>query len=930
MKNSWIKIVIMSLMFVHNNALAGVDRLSLAGRWSVALDSMDVGTAAQWYQKHFTDSITLPGTLCDGGYGKPCTLQPAMTKEVFQNLKRTFDYVGAAWYSRQITIPKHWKGKRIFLRLERVLWTSDVWVNGQKVGNTGESLSTPHCYELTGSLKAGKVNTICIRIDNRKRYDMSVRDMAHAYTNETQTLWNGILGDLSLTAKTDVFIDRLTLTPDIDAGKVRVKIALSNTKPISNKSRITLTIQSPNGNYLPKQSMKVEGTSLETELAVPAAQLWDEFSPKVYRLTAELTTPQGTDVCVSSFGMRKLSTNDALLHINGRRMFLRGTLESCVFPLTGYPPTDESGWQKVFQRARLFGLNHLRFHSWCPPEAAFALADKMGLYLQIELPVWTLNLGANKPTADFLKQEAFSIIAAYGNHPSFCFLSMGNELEGDFDWLHRLVNDLRSIDQRHLYTTTTYTFQKGHGGWPETTDDFFITQKTDKGWVRGQGVFEDEAPSFKANYSVSIEHLPVPIVSHEIGQYSVYPDLRSIHKFTGNLKPLNLVSVADDLRRKGRLNRADNYTAASGKFAALLYKEEIERALRTPHFSGFQLLGLSDYPGQSTALVGLVDVFWDDKGILSPAQFRSFCSEVVPLALFDKATYTNNETFTAQLRVANFSRSELENTVAEWSLTNQQGAIIAAGKLKPATITVGNETEIGRLSVPLSSIQSACQLTLRVALSGTQNGTTDKKEYANAWKIWIYPQSTPSTSTTALYTRDFNEAAAALAAGKSVLFNPELSDIKGVKGRFLPVFWSPVHFPDQPGTMGILCQPNHPALADFPTEEHSDWQWRDICVNAVTMNLDSISATTEPIVGMIDNFFANRNLALVFEAKVGTGRLIVCSADLDDSNKPRPEAHQLKYSLLKYMETEAFAPTLCLEIDQIEGLLKMREKRTLR
>lgn len=927
MKNWWIEIIVLSLSLVHNGALAGVDRLSLAGKWSVALDSMDVGMAEQWAQKHFADSLSLPGTLCDAGYGTPCTLQPAMAKEVFQNLKRTFDYVGAAWYSRQIAIPKDWKNKRIFLRLERVLWTSDVWVNGQKVGHTGESLSVSHCFELTGFLKVGRVNAICIRIDNRKRYDMSVRDMAHAYTNETQTLWNGILGDLSLTAKTDVFIDHLTLTPDVAASKVRVKIQLSNTKPVSNHSRITLTLQSPDGNMLPKRTVEVKGTSLETELAVPAAQFWDEFSPKVYKLTAELTTPQGVDVCTSSFGMRRLSTDDALLHINGRRMFLRGTLESCVFPLTGYPPTDESGWQKVFLRARLFGLNHLRFHSWCPPEAAFTLADKMGLYLQIELPVWTLNFGADKPTAEFLKQEAFSIIAAYGNHPSFCFFSMGNELEGDFDLLHRLVNDLRSIDQRRLYTTSTYTFQKGHGGWPETTDDYFITQKTDKGWVRGQGVFENEAPSFKENYSQAIANLPVPIVSHEIGQYSVYPDLRSIGKFTGNLRPLNFVSVRNDLRRKGRIDRADRYTAASGKFAALLYKEEIERALRTPHFSGFQLLGLSDYPGQSTALVGLVDVFWDDKGILSPSQFRSFCSEVVPLALFDKATYTNNETFTAQLCVANFGASDMENATAEWSLINQQGTIIAKGKTIPANIPIGNNAEIGQLSVPLLGIQSASQLTLQVVLSGTHGETTSEKTYSNTWKIWVYPQSLPATSTTVCYTRDFNEAAAALAAGHRVLFNPELGDIKGVKGRFLPVFWSPVHFPDQPGTMGILCRPEHPALANFPTAEHSDWQWRDICVNAMTMNLDSISPVAEPIVGMIDNFFANRNLALVFEANVGAGRLIVCSADLSESNKPRPEARQLKYSLLKYMETASFAPTLRIDINQLKTLLSNKETR---
>jgi len=914
-----IATILLSLPLVILAAQADGDRLSLAGKWGVWLDSTDVGMAAKELGS-LTDSISLPGTLCDAGYGTPCTLKPAMTKEVFQNLKRKYDYVGAAWYNRQVDIPKSWKDKRIFLRLERVQWTSVVWVNGTRVDGMHESLSVPHCYELTRLLHAGKTNTVSIRIDNRKQHDMSVRDMAHAYTNETQTLWNGILGDISLTAKPDAHIEQLTLTPDVDGGRVRVAVRLSATKALPRRSRLTLTLKTPDGQVLPAKTVAVDSMDVETELPVPDAQLWDEYSPKLYSLTAELATPRGSDISTSTFGMRKLSTDDALLHINGRRLFLRGTLESCVFPLTGYPPTDEAGWLKVFQRARQYGLNHLRFHSWCPPEAAFTLADKMGFYLQIELPVWTLNLGADRPTTDFLRREALDIVRTYGNHPSFCFLSMGNELEGDFGLLHDMVSRLRAIDGRHLYTSTTFTFQKGHGGWPESVDDYFITQQTNKGWVRGQGVFEDKTPTFNTDYSASIEGLPVPIVSHEIGQYSVYPDLGSIGKYTGNLIPLNFMSVADDLRRKGRLGMAGRYTSATCQFATLLYKEEIERALRTPKFSGFQLLGLSDYPGQSTALVGVVDVFWDDKAAdggqgnapCDAATFSSFCSDIVPLATFDKAVYLNDETFTANLQVANFSATTLGQAVVEWTLSDTRGTVVASGETTAQDIKIGSSDLLGQISVPLESVHDASQLTLSVRLRGTARH--------NSWKIWVYPKQLPETATDVVYTRQWSEAQAALAKGRNVLFNPELKDVKGVKGRFLPVFWSPVHFPDQPGTMGILCRPEHPALTHFPTEEHSDWQWRDICVNAVTMNLDGINGLSEPIVGMVDNFFANRNLALVIEARCMEGKLVVCSTDLGNANASRPEARQLRYSLEKYMASEAFAPTSRITPEQLKSL----------
>jgi len=232
-------------------------------------------------------------------------------------------------------------------------------------------------------------------------------------------------------------------------------------------------------------------------------------------------------------------------------------LECSIFPLTGHPPLDEAGWKKVFGAAREYGLNHLRFHSWCPPEAAFAAADKMGMYLQVELPNWSLTFGKDQSMVNFINEEADNIIREYGNHPSFVLWSMGNELEGDFDLLTDLVTRLKNKDPRHLYTTTTYSFQKGHGLQPETVDDFYITQNTEKGWVRGQGVFDQLSPDFKTDYTNSIDHITIPMVSHEIGQYSVFPDMKEIEKYKGVLTPVNFIAVKNDLEKKGLLAKAE-------------------------------------------------------------------------------------------------------------------------------------------------------------------------------------------------------------------------------------------------------------------------------------------------------------------------------------------------------------------------------------
>lgn len=896
---------------------AANDTLDLSGPWTVALDSLDRGLDEQWYNRTLANPISLPGTLCDAGYGTPCSLQPEMEKEVFLNLKRKYDYVGPAWYRKEIRIPAGWEGKRVGLSLERVLWQSRLWVNGHEAGQGNESLTTPHRFDLSGLLRPGQVNVLVLRIDNRKRHDISVRDLAHAYTNDTQTMWNGVLGRMVLEAKDEASIGELRLVPDVDGSRVEVRVRLEG-EASRLPGQLVFSVKSPSGQALPERKVAVAGAETVFTYPIPDPQLWDEFNPALYQATARLEAPDGRtlDVEREDFGLRKLTQEDALLHINGRRLFLRGTLECCIFPLTGYPPTGRQGWQKVFATARSYGLNHLRFHSWCPPEAAFEVADRMGFYLQVELPVWSLTLGQDKGTLDFMADEAGRIMREYGNHPSFCFWSLGNELQSDFTALDSLLVSMKREDPRHLYTTTSFTFEKGHGDWPEPHDDFWVSQWTRQGWVRGQGVFDDYPASFDQDFSAAVKGLPVPIVTHEVGQYSVYPDLKETAKYTGNLLPLNFMAVAADLERKGRSGWAEENLQASGRLAAILYKEEIERALKTPGSSGFQLLDLHDFPGQGTALVGLLNAFWDSKGLITPERFRRFCSPVVPLARFAKATYTNDETLDVSFEVANFGAGTLAGSLPAWSLTRPDGSIVAQGTCPRQDIPVGNALPLGKARIPLAQVEEAECLTLSLWIDGT--------EHANDWHVWVYPKTLDDGpgGDEVLYTRSFAEAGRALQEGRKVLLNPGLRQVQGLEGKFVQVFWSPVHFPNQPGTMGVACDPGHPAFSRFPTEGHSDWQWWDICKNARTMVLDSLGADVKPLIRMVDNFYKNRSLALAFEARVGKGRLLMCSTDLGTRLDERPVARQLRHSLLEYMRSPAFDPQAVLDFGQVERQLR--------
>ena len=840
-------------------------RLDLSGEWKVSLNNRG------------NQTIMLPNTLDGAGIGEPNTLSPALTKPQLSRLTRKHSFIGEAKYQREITITKEMAGKPLELLLERVMWRSRLLIDGQDAGQIQESLVSPHVFHIKG-LTEGK-HTLTLFIDNRKLHEISVDNLAHSYTNDTQIMWNGVLGRMELNVAP--VITDVQIYPDIEKQQVSIKVRGSAADygfTLDGCSVVPTKVG--DGEYvLPISNMK----------------LWDEFTPNLYTLTA--TTLPSSSLSVS-FGMRSFKAKGNRLLINGNPTFLRGTLECCIFPLTGTPPTDERGWMKVFTTAREYGLNHLRFHSWCPPEAAFRVADKMGFYCQVELPNWSLKVNQDSATAKFLYQEFDNIIRNYGNHPSLCIISCGNELQPDFKFLNELTLYMKTQDPRHLYVTSTFTFEKGHGVKQEPEDDIFITQWTDNGWVRGQGVFDERVPDFKSDYREAAKNITVPLVSHEIGQYSVYPNIKEIDKYTGILDPLNFKAIRNDLQKKGLLHKADDYLKASGKLAVILYKEEIERAMKTPQQSGFQLLDLHDFPGQGTALVGLLDAFWDSKGLVEPQRFREACAPVVPLAQFDKAVWKADETFTARVDIANYSLESMEGKTICWQLTDEMGDVYAEGSGK-------------NISISLNKVSEAKRLELIVSIKDTP--------WRNRWNIWVYPDVIMPQDKKILVTSNIDEAMKALNKGKKVLFSPKKETVKGLEGKFLPVFWSPVHFPKQAGTMGLLCDPRHPALAHFPTDMHSDWQWWNLVKRSRVMVLDSI-APVSPIVESVDNFVNNRRLAQVFEANVGKGSLIFSSIDLlTDSNLP--EIRQMQYSLLRYMQSTEFHPSTSLSESQLRSLL---------
>ena len=903
-----------ALLFQCMKAQQHSNSITLDGMWNVEPEP------GQDWKPEWTKPIRLPGTLDDAGIGEPETVEPDLSTESLIRLRRKHNFVGEVCYTRSINIPDSWRDKNVVLTLERVLWRSRVSVNGIEKGG-GESLVTPHVIEL-GKLAPG-THTLAIMVDNRPQYQVSgkanhpyTQFLAHAYTDETQIIWNGVLGKMTLDAYGDVRLGAVSLFASVENSAVEVQFEVVNYSDKKADPELWFDVISPEGKSVHRQRIHIEapqGSSLQ-RITLPVAniRLWDEFSPQIYSLEVKLSDQSAADSHKTDFAFRTLDTDGTKLRINGHRLYLRGEVDCAVHPLTGYPPTDYESWHKIMATYKKFGLNHVRFHSWCPPEAAFRAADRLGIYLLVELPLWAFNVGQHEPTNSFLEREAQRIIESYGNHPSFCFWSLGNELEGDFDWMERFVAELRQKDSRRLYTTTTFTFAKERGADAEPQDDFLITQWTKNGWARCQGVFDHKEPHFDGTFSRALSGIRVPVVTHEIGQYSIFPDLNEIEKYRGNLIPVNLQAVHDDLKRKGRLDAVHSYYRATGAFSLALYKGEIEYHLRTPESNGFELLGIKDFPGQGTAIVGVIDSFGEEKDIVDHRVWKQFCSPVVPLLEFPKVVYTGGELFKGVFTLANHSGTPLKKAVL-WRLTDAAGKELSKGKLPAADYPAFTLTKGDTIAIRLPR-EKAQKLIVEVKIDGTP--------HKNRWNIWCYPPEPDAGETGVMVVRDFEQLKQAIGKEKQVLFAPSLPLLeKGVKGRFTPVFWSAVHFPNQPGAMGILCDPDHPALTEFPTDYHADWQWWYLLTKSKNIELPEHLAPAI-IVQVLDNIAKNRLMSMLFEVEIDGTRVVVCTTDIFEDLDKRLPAKQLGRSLHKYVASLDTAPKVKVTTSEFISLFQ--------
>lgn len=891
-----------------------MESYSLAGIWAA-----DIGSGEAY-------PMTLPGTLDENNIGGPDRGENQWNPDspvgragesgpILTRLTRKHTYEGPARLTRRVDFPLP-EGKRLFLEAERAR-ALGLLVDGREIPAVdGLSVTVPYVFELTGVWQGGHELTLIS--DNS--YPGLPRDnivYSSAATDETQTNWNGVLGFLRLRVEEPVFLDRLRVYPNGDRLDVRATVSADR----AWNGRLLVrshALKEPAEKHISVAPGSTEVALTGLEFREDALR-WDEYEGNLYQLTAELTgggLPAQQETV--TFGVRDFGPDgNGRLALNGRTIFLRGEANCAEFPETGHCPMTVEEWTGILELYRSYGVNCVRFHSHCPPEAAFTAADRMGMLMQPELPHWNpKDAFESDESYAFYRRELQNTQRWLANHPSFVMLTFGNEL-----WAsplgHRRMSELlalaREEDNTRLYANGSNVHYGLEGCDPDS--DFYTSTQCGQLQLRGTsanmtGYINHSYPSARENYDISMaairETYQNPVFSFEVGQFEVLPDFKEIEDFRGVTDPANYRWIRQRVEQAGLLPVWEQYVEATGELSRIGYREEIEAAMRTEKLSGISLLSLQDFPGQGTALVGMLNSHLKPKpyGFAKPERFRAFFTDRLPLALLPKYTYENTETLEAAVRIANYGKQpvsgevvcRLEGTTAGWE-----------DRLPHVTCPAGCLTDAGVLRFPLSAVAEPARLDLTVAIG----------DITNSYPIWVYPPVKPACPDNVYEAAAIDETVLnILEAGGSVYLTPPPEALPhSIQAQFTTDFWSVGTFPQQEGGMGQLIQKEHPIFRGFPTESHTNWQWWPMASQRAAI----LPRQMECIITEMDSYAFLRPMAQLLECRCGNGRLLFSTLGLQNLQQ-YPEARALLCSIYRYLASPEFAPTQEITQEELFGL----------
>lgn len=957
-------------------------RILLNGKWHVVLED---GTTGQ---------MDLPGTLDENGIGHrdvganqwhPDAVLGNAAGEIDKDapiatrFTRRHTYEGEARISRKITVPDYGTD-RLFVLAERAR-ALRLLVDGEacSVFRQG-TLSTPYIFELTGAAP-GEHEFTFLSDNSYPGMPKAAIYYSSAATDETQTNWNGILGECSMYTRPQNFIDSLRVYPravkkeeknkaggyvldvcvELAPGAKKVykdaKIILQSEALAAGELEDTQTLTeiiSYSGEGLAEAGTDKEENPKTMEIwfrDLPLREnvkLWDEDEGNLYEMAVTLDNGMSaedkggsTAECRTRFGIRSFGDNGSgRLALNGRAIFLRGEANCAEYPETGHPPMTIPEWKEMLLKYRSYGINFVRFHSHCEPEAAFAAADELGMLLQPELSHWDpKDAFGTEESYRYYRAELVDLLKTYANHPSFVMLTLGNELQAQDEGRERmreLVRTAKRMDPTRLYANGSNAFYGEEGCDPES--DFYTSQSCKDVVIRGtfsgmRGYLNENYPSADRTYDEAMAEIrkeyQKPVFSFEVGHFEVLPDFEELESFHGISDPVNLKLIKKRVEERGLLPTWEKYVEATGELSRLAYREEIEAAMRTRELSGISLLGLQDFPGQGTALVGMMNSHLEPKpyDFARPERFREFFQECRILVKLPHYTYEAGERLIAEVEAANFGKRNIEGVFC-WTLAGKKSVsengncepaeikskntVIATGEDTEITICrPGSYTEVGSLDIPLDFVEKNTALTLKVRIGDS----------ISAYPIWVYRKTTPVCPENVYETRAFDvKTREILQNGGRVYLSPDAdkeSLPNSIKTQFTTDFWSVGTFADQEGGMGQLIDTEHPIFKEFPTDFHTDWQWWIMATKRAVI----LPHPMKTIITEMDSYAFLRPMAQMIEFRCLKGKVLLSTMELHKSQQ-YPEVRALQASIYTYLSGENFEPAEEITEEELSMLVR--------
>ncbi|RCW65869.1 glycoside hydrolase family 2 protein [Saliterribacillus persicus] len=922
-------------------------KYSLNGEWNFTLDHEGEYAARDIGKSQSTTLIQIPGSWEEQGFGEPSKHNPI---GAWKKLK---EYVGTAWYHKDIFMTEEMENQVVKMVISGVRWSTGVWVNDEYVGE-GESLVSDHVFDLTDFIQIGVKNKIVICVNNEMKY--SLLD-SHIHSYHTATNWGGITGGLYLETHPKTHIQEYKLYPKLEQEKIDLSIKIAEVGELGSNSSLLFEVFSEEDELVQKMVVPIEAKDgrLDTRIDFwDGVIYWDDLNPYLYHIRVSVMDEQNIiDQQTKTLGIRSIKAHQRHILLNDVPKFLRGYVDCCVFPQTGYPSWDKEDYLKQFKTVKEYGFNHVRLHGWTPPKPFWEAADEEGMLIQTELPHWSSHFVNRQVEPEqkahaFLLRELYRVIDTLNEHPSFVLFSPGNELISPqgHPALNEMVRTLKTLDSTRLYTDNT-----GFGNLPahDREGDFFVPTLNAHHPIT---LNYSGTPNTYEDYNIVTTQADKPLIAHEHGQFTMYVRPQEEEKYTGVLRPHWLETTKATLKKKGHMERVDEYIEASGTLQRRAYKENMERARRTSNLSGVQLLDIRDFPGQGHATTGVLDVFWDSKGTITPEKFRAFNDDVVLLMRCQERTMYAGEKLRCQVDLSNYSNQTFQNHELTWNL-KADGKIIETGTIPVPKAERGEVTALGIIEVKTPSNQSQ-SLTLSVSLEA------ENKSYKNEWEFWSYLRPVLHKEANRIWTdisqldislygakytgkigfegfsykeeKDIDLAISdhlstellqfVLDGGKGWIIAEEGNQYDEVKTRFLPIFWNYIWFPTQIGTtMGMIIH-DHPSLSNFSHDGRSNWNWFHLVDQAVAINLENVPQV-KPIVEVVDNHNRGKHLAYSFEMKIGAGKLYMTSFQLLNSLK-RPEAEVFLHESIHYLMSDDFNPEADVTVGELLGIFKLQ------